>query len=186
LPAQQADLACLSTAQHLDEAASQRLGQLLYVADTLGQFSRQLGVKGCSVAELEGILDAVAAGAAVGGAVGDGPEAKVVREALAWLACTYQGLLKVRAGLGLCCWVVGWGCVVVVWWWVVGWGCVVVVWCCDVLTQELQSGDAKECVCVWEMCVWVWPGSAAEGAVREVEARLLTDSPAPLVVLVLV
>jgi hypothetical protein len=98
LPAQQADLACLSSAQHLDEAASQRLGQLLYVADTLGQFSRQLGVKGCSVSELEGILDAVAAGAAVGGAVGDGPEAKVVREALAWLACTYQGLLKVRFG----------------------------------------------------------------------------------------
>jgi hypothetical protein len=42
------------------------------------------------------MLDAVAAGAAVGGALGDGQEAKTVREALAWLACTYQGLLKVR------------------------------------------------------------------------------------------
>jgi hypothetical protein len=45
---------------------------------------------------VQGMLDAVAAGAAVGGALGDGQEAKTVREALAWLACTYQGLLKVR------------------------------------------------------------------------------------------
>lgn len=95
LTAEQADLVCLSSAQHLDEAASQHMGQVLYVADTLSQFAKQLGLKGCSMVELQGILDAVAAGAAVGGAVGDGGDAKVVREALAWLACTYQGLLKV-------------------------------------------------------------------------------------------
>jgi hypothetical protein len=97
LPAEQTDLACLSSAEHLDEAASQHVGKVLYVADTLSQFSKQLGLKGCSMAELQATLDAVAAGAAVGGAVGDGVAAKVVREALAWLACTYQGLLKVQS-----------------------------------------------------------------------------------------
>lgn len=96
--AEQADLACLASAQHLDEAQSQRMGQLLYVADTLSSFSRQLGLKGCSSAELQGMLDVVAAGAAVGGALGDGQDAKAVREALRWLACTYQGLLKVQYG----------------------------------------------------------------------------------------
>lgn len=71
------------------------MGQVLYVADTLTQFGKQLGLKGVGMSELQGILDAAAAGAAVGGAVGDGSDAKAVREALAWLACTYQGLLKV-------------------------------------------------------------------------------------------
>lgn len=95
LPAEQVDLACLASLQHLDGAASQHMGQLLYVADTLSQFGKQLGLKGCSANELQGMLDAVAAGAAVSDA--SGADAKVVREALAWLACTYQGLLKVRS-----------------------------------------------------------------------------------------
>lgn len=94
LPAQQVDLTCLSEAQHLDEAAAQHMGQMLYVADTLGQFGKQLGLKGCTAAELQATLDAVAAGAAVG-AGDDTGDGKLVREALAWLACTYQGLLKV-------------------------------------------------------------------------------------------
>lgn len=94
LPAEQVDLTCLSEAQHLDEAAAQHMGQMLYVADTLGQFGKQLGLKGCTAAELQATLDAVAAGAAVG-AGDDTGDGKLVREALAWLACTYQGLLKV-------------------------------------------------------------------------------------------
>lgn len=103
LPADQTDLACLSSAEHLDEAASQHMSRVLYVADTLSQFSKQFGLKGCSMAELQATLDAVAAGAAVGGAMGDGGDAKVVREALAWLACTYQGLLKVCCALAQVC-----------------------------------------------------------------------------------
>ena len=75
------------------------MSQLLYVADTLSTFSKQLGLKGCSMTELQGMLDVVAAGAAVGGVLGDGQDAKAVREASAWLACTYQGLLKVQTGL---------------------------------------------------------------------------------------
>lgn len=116
LPPEQLDLVCLSDARHLDQAESAHLGQILYVADTLGQFGKQLGLVGpgagftggsssskgfgsISREELQGVLDAAAAGAALGGcAVGDGPEAKRVRDALAWLGCTYQALLKVGSG----------------------------------------------------------------------------------------
>ena len=94
LPAEQVDLSCLGSARTLDEEASQQLGQVLYVADTLSQFGKQLGLKSCSTTELQALLEAAAAGAAVGAAAGDG-DTKVVREALAWLACAYQGLLKV-------------------------------------------------------------------------------------------
>lgn len=89
LPPEQLDVPCLSEAKHLPPEQSEELGQLLYVADTLGQFSRQLGVNGCSHAELQGMLEAAAAAAAAEAAD------EKQREALKWLAHTYQQLLKV-------------------------------------------------------------------------------------------
>jgi hypothetical protein len=47
--------ACLGSApaQQLDDAESQHMGQLLYVADTLSSFAKQLGLKGVSSGELQ-------------------------------------------------------------------------------------------------------------------------------------
>eukprot|EP00775_Hariotina_reticulata_P007967 gene7967-8165_t len=115
LPPEQLDLVCLSDAKHLSGAESLQLGQLLYVADTLSQFAKQLKVKGCSHADLKGLLAAAAppavpaadssssAGMAGQGSAGASAAMKDASEAtdmerkaaLQWLACTYQQLLKV-------------------------------------------------------------------------------------------
>lgn len=117
LPPEQLDLVCLADAKHLSSAESLQLGQLLYVADTLSQFAKQLKVKGCSHAELKGLLAAAAppavpaadssssAGTAGQGPAGASAAVTAVNEAtdmerkaaLQWLACTYQQLLKVGA-----------------------------------------------------------------------------------------
>jgi hypothetical protein len=99
LSGEQSDLPCIRAVQPLEGEASLQLSRALYVADTLTQFAKQLGVKGASMAELEGMLDAAAAAAAVGGA-NLGGDGTVAREALQWLACTYQRLLKVRGWSG--------------------------------------------------------------------------------------
>jgi len=114
LPSEQLDLVCLSEAKHLSDLESLQLGQVLYVADTLSQFARQLKVKGCSYADLKDLL-AAAAPAAVsvaessssGGTAGASAAEKGAKEvtdverkgALQWLAFTYQQLLKVRAAV---------------------------------------------------------------------------------------
>jgi hypothetical protein len=92
LAPEQLDVPCLSNAKHLAPQQSAELGQLLYVADTLSQFARQLGVKGCSSSELQATLQAAGAGAA-DEADGSGQR---TREAQRWLGHTYQQLLKVR------------------------------------------------------------------------------------------
>lgn len=94
LPAEQLDLVCLSEADHLAPEESLELGQLLYVADTLGQFSKQLGVKGCTHAELRAML-AAAAAAGTGLASGEESSKQQAREALQWFGATYTQLLKV-------------------------------------------------------------------------------------------
>lgn len=94
LPAQQLDLTCLSEAKHLEQDKALEMGQMLYVADTLSQFSKQLGVRGCSHAELASMLAAAAVGAE---SVADAGELakEQVREALQWLGSTYHQLMKV-------------------------------------------------------------------------------------------
>jgi hypothetical protein len=99
LAPEQLDVPGLSDAKHLAPEQSAELGQLLYVADTLSQFARQLGVKGCSSSELQATLQAAgAAEEAEGGA-------QRAKEAQRWLGHAYQQLLKVCRGLaaGRCC-----------------------------------------------------------------------------------
>jgi hypothetical protein len=97
LPPEQLDLTCITSAEPLAPAEALGLSRALYVSDTLTQFAKPLGVKGCSLAELNALLEAAAAAAAVGGAIGDDTGSKAAREALQWLACTYCRLLKARA-----------------------------------------------------------------------------------------
>jgi hypothetical protein len=100
---EQLDVPGLSDAKHLAPEQSAELGQLLYVADTLSQFARQLGVKGCSSSELQGTLQA--AGAAAAGAAEEAEGgAQRAKEAQRWLGHTYQQLLKVcsRLAAGQC------------------------------------------------------------------------------------
>jgi hypothetical protein len=97
LAPEQLDVPGLSDAKHLAPEQSAELGQLLYVADTLSQFARQLGVKGCSSSELQATLQA--AGAAAAGAAEEAEGgAQRAKEAQRWLGHTYQQLLKVCSG----------------------------------------------------------------------------------------
>jgi hypothetical protein len=100
LAPEQLDVPGLSDAKHLAPDQSAELGQLLYVADTLSQFARQLGVKGCSSSELQATLQA--AGAAAGAAEEAEGGVQRAKEAQRWLGYTYQQLLKVCGGLHSC------------------------------------------------------------------------------------
>jgi hypothetical protein len=95
LEPEQLDVPCLSDAKHLAPEQSAELGQLLYVADTLSQFARQLGVKGCSSSELQGILQAASGGTGAAAADDGDASGQRTRDAQRWLGHTYQQLLKV-------------------------------------------------------------------------------------------
>lgn len=94
LPPEQLDLVCLLEARHLEPQESIEMGQLLYIADTLGQFSKQLGVKGCTHADLKGML-AAATAADMHLKRDDDASRRQAKEALQWIAATYTQLLRV-------------------------------------------------------------------------------------------
>lgn len=100
LAPEQLDLTCLANAKHLAPEESLELGQVLYVADTVSQFSKQLGVKRCTHVELRSMLAAAAVGTC-DAAGADAFSKQEVREAMQWLAATYTQLLTVSSsGVG--------------------------------------------------------------------------------------
>ena len=102
------DVGGLEAAQWLPIETSEQLAAALYIADTLSQFGKQLGVKGSgfSAQELQEAAEMVAGAAAAAEAgQGDGegkgavPVEKESAELVAaqqWLAGLYQQLLQVR------------------------------------------------------------------------------------------
>ncbi len=107
------DVAVLTDARALHGPEAVELGAVLYVSDTLSQFARQLSVRSCSAAELRSVLAAAATpvsgeGSGNNNDDNDGSEAAPAdarrrREALQWLAGTYQQLLKVRSSTTPAC-----------------------------------------------------------------------------------